>query len=336
MRIGLTYDLRDEYLAAGYSELETAEFDRGETMDAIAATLARLGHEVDRVGSISCLVSRLAAGDRWDLVFNIAEGLRGFGREAQVPALLDAYAIPYTFSDPLTCAVTLHKAMCKHVVRGLGLATSDFALIEEIDDIAAVQLPYPLFAKPVAEGTGKGVTTACRVRTETELAAVCADLLEAFQQPVLVETFLPGREFTVGIVGTGRRAASIGVAEVILNESAEPQVYSYHNKEYCESLVQYRRVADRQLVEQAEALALAAWRGLGCRDGGRIDLRLDGDGVPQFLEVNPLAGLHPSHSDLPIICGLHGIAYEELISRILESARLRFMDASLAAGRCAA
>ncbi len=132
---------------------------------------------------------------------------------------------------------------------------------------------------------------------------VCQQLLHRYRQPVLIEEFLPGREFTVGILGTGKSAVCLGTLEIILLEQAEPEVYSYVNKERCEELVEYRLVdADRDdQVRRAEEIALAAWRTLGCRDGGRIDLRCDADGCPQFLEANPLAGLHPAHSDLPML-----------------------------------
>ncbi len=136
-------------------------------------------------------------GDRWDLVFNIAEGLKGFGREAQVPALLEAYGIPYTFSDPLLLSLTLHKGLTKRVIRDLGIPTADFAVVEAEGEIDQVNLPYPLFLKPVAEGTGKGVTATSKVAHPAEMRRLCLSLLATFQQPVLVETYLPGREFTV-------------------------------------------------------------------------------------------------------------------------------------------
>jgi D-alanine-D-alanine ligase len=189
-------------------------------------------------------------------------------------------------------------------------------------DLAAVELPFPLFAKPIAEGTGKGVTSASRVASATALRKLCRQLLERYRQPVLVETFLPGREFTVGIIGTGASAESVAVMEVVLNAQAEAGVYSYVNKEECESRVVYRLAEDEQ-AKEAGAVALAAWRALGCRDGGRVDLRQDAGGRPLFLEVNPLAGLHPTHSDLPIMCTLAGIPYDALIGRIVESARRR-------------
>lgn len=322
MRVGLTYDLREQYLAEGYGLEETAEFDRPDTIDAIERAILRLGFAVDRIGHVRQLAARLVAGDRWDLVFNIAEGLDGIGREAQVPALLDAWRIPYVFSDPLVMALTLHKGMAKRVVRDQGVPTAPFAVVEQPADVAAVDLPFPLFAKPVAEGTGKGVTPASKVTSVSGLRKVCRQLLQQFRQPVLVETFLPGREFTVGITGTGARARHVAVMEVVLTDQAEADVYSYVNKEECESRVVYRLVDDAEARAAAE-VALAAWRALGCRDGGRIDIRSDAAGRPHFLEVNPLAGLHPEHSDLPIMCGLAGISYDDLIGRIVDSALAR-------------
>jgi D-alanine-D-alanine ligase len=328
MKIGITYDLRDDYLAEGYGEEETAEFDHPLTIDAIDEALQSLGYETDRIGHIRALARRLVAGDRWNLVFNIAEGLRGFGREAQVPALLDAWEIPYAFSDPLVLSLTLHKGMTKRVIRDLGIPTPDFVVVETPEEIAAVALPFPLFAKPVAEGTGKGVTAASKIANPAELARVCRELLAVFQQPVLVETFLPGREFTVGLIGTGAEAFVPAVMEVHLTEKAEKEVYSYANKEDWHGRIEYR-LADDAMARAAAETALAVWRGLGCRDGGRIDLRADAEGVPSFIEVNPLAGLRPEHSDLPILCKLAGMPYQELIAGIMRSALKRLSSSSL-------
>ncbi len=324
--IGLTYDLRSDYLSEGYTEEETAEFDSERTIEAIEGALSGLGYEPVRIGHIRRLVSALARGERWDMVFNIAEGLAGFAREAQVPALLDAYKIPYVFSDPYVLAVCLHKAAAKTLVRRAGCRTPDFYVVEEAADAARVSLRYPLFAKPLAEGTGKGITGASKIKNPDELAAACRRLLDEFRQPVLVEEYLSGREFTVGIIGSGARARAIGTLEIVLGEGAEPDAYSYVNKERCETLVTYRLVDDEQ-ARAAAGLALQAWRTLGCRDGGRLDLRADGNGEPSFIEVNPLAGLHPEHSDLPILCSLSGIPYRDLIGMIMESARTRLRAA---------
>lgn len=343
MNIGLTFDLRDDYLALGFTEEEAAEFDQPATIDGIAAALASLGHEVDRIGHVRALAERLVRGDRWDLVFNIAEGVRGIGREAQVPALLDAYDVPCTMSDALVCAVTLHKAMTKHIVRDMGVRTPAFAVVERLDDIEVVvnhvdhggndakpsttaalkrDLRFPLFVKPLAEGTSKGIDARSVVGDADTLRAACTSLLRRFDQPVLVERYLPGREVTVGVLGTGNRSRVVGVMDVRLRESAEGGVYSFTNKERSEELVEYR-LASGPFAKEAAMMALDVWRGLGCRDAGRVDLRADEAGQPNFLEVNPLPGLHPTHSDLPIMAGLAGMRYEELIGAIVGSAMER-------------
>lgn len=322
MIVGITYDLRADYLAAGHGEEETAEFDRPDTIDAIERALGQLDYETRRIGNVRQLIARLAAGERWDLVFNIAEGLRGVGRESQVPAVLDAYDIPYTFSDPLVAALTLHKGMAKHVLRDQGIATADFRLVSCEADIDRVNLPFPLFTKPVAEGTAKGISGTSKVTTRAELEAECRRLLTRYRQPVLVETYLAGREFTVGITGTGVKAVAVGTLEIVLLDKAEPHAYTYTNKEQCEELCAFP-LADEVSAAEAEALALAAWRGLDCRDAGRVDLRADGAGKMHVMELNPLPGLHPEHSDLPILCTAKGVPYEELIRRIMDSAKQR-------------
>jgi D-alanine-D-alanine ligase len=316
MRIGLTYDLKDVYLARGFSEDEVAEFESAETVEGLLSTFTALGHETVDIGHIHNLSERLTAGERWDLVFNIAEGVRGVGRESQVPALLEAFEIPYTFSDPLTLAICLHKGITKQLVRGAGLATPDFAMVEQLTDLDRVHIPFPLFVKPVAEGSSKGVTGISLVHDRAGLAMSCRVLLDRYQQPVLVEAFLPGREFTVGITGTGRRARSLGVMEVHLHGEQDTVAYSRDNKIFYESRVSYSLV-EGEKRDEAMHVALEAWRTLGCRDAGRVDLRCDARGVVHFLEVNPLAGLHPIHSDIVILCRLQGIAYQDLIARIL-------------------
>lgn len=331
MRIGFVYDLRDDYRAAGYAEEAIAEFDTPETIDALAAALGRVGGRVERVGNGRALAARLVDGARWDLVFSIAEGLRGRSREAQVPALCELFDQPYAFSDPLTLALTLDKAMAKRVVRDAGLATAPFAVLADPADAASVALPMPLFVKPLAEGTGKGCDARSLVQDRPTLAAAARDLIARFAQPVLVETFLPGREFTVGVVGCGATAEVIGVLEVSVAPDLDAGLYSFQNKELCEQTVRYR-LADDAEAQSAGALALAAYRALECRDAARIDLRSDAAGRPHFLEANPLPGLHPSHSDLPILSALAGMSYDALIARIVAEAAAR---AGLAGARAA-
>ncbi len=319
MNIGLTYDLRDDYLNEGFTEEEAAEFDKPETIDALEKTLTELGHSTERIGNIKQLCIQLNQKKRWDIVFNICEGVKGIGREAQVPALLDAFDIPYVFSGPLTLALTLHKGMTKQIIRDCGLATPDFFVVHDENEIGKVKLPYPLFIKPIAEGTGKGITGKSVIDNPDELKTNCCLLLEKFQQPVLVETFLSGREFTVGIVGTGKEARSVGVMEVNLNHQAEQQVYSYLNKDDYLQRVHYS-VPEKAVVEVCEELALASYRCLYCEDGGRVDVRMDKQGIVNFIEINPLAGINPVHSDLPILARLNGISYMDLIKMIMHSA----------------
>jgi D-alanine-D-alanine ligase len=318
MRIGVTYDLRSDYLALGYGEEETAEFDAEETVAALCGALAELGHVPERIGGVRPLAERLTGGARWDAVFNICEGLKGVSREAQVPALLEAYDIPYVFSDPLTLALCLDKAMTKRVLRDAGVPTADFALIESEADIAGVALDFPMFLKPVAEGSGKGVDARSRVDDRAGLDSVARDLLARFRQPVLVEEFLPGREFTVGITGTGAGARVLGIIEIVPTEKYVGHGYGYENKSDWKGKLDIVSVRDAQ-AQAAASVALAAWRVLRCRDGGRADIRQDRNGKPRFIEVNPLAGIRPGYSDLCFIAAFEKLSYRQLIGKFLDS-----------------
>lgn len=323
LKVGFVYDRRKDYLAEGYTPEQAAEFDSDETIQAIEDVIRSLGHRVERIGHARALCARLAAGDRWDVVFNFAEGVRGRSREAQAPCLLELYDIPYTFSDPLVCAVTLDKAVAKRLASSAGVRTPAFHVVRTLADLHGVKLRYPLFAKPIAEGTGKGVDGRSKVTSPAELRAVCARLLRTFRQPVLVEEYLPGREFTVGILGTGAEARAIGTMEIVIKAGAPAADYSYEVKELCEQFCEYPFLKRGALRRDVEAVAVDAYRALECRDGGRVDVRLDRRGRPAFIEVNPLPGLHPSHSDLPMIARDAGMTYAELIGAILNGALTR-------------
>jgi len=319
--VGLVYDLRKDYLAEGFSEQDVAEFDSEDTINSLHKTIEKLGYRVDRIGSGKSLCKRLAAGDRWDMVFNIAEGIGGRCRESYVPAILEMYKIPYTFSDPLVCATTLDKAIAKQLVAQSGLATAAFAVVEKEEDLNDIKLNYPLFAKPLAEGTGKGIDGNSHIENPKQLKKICLQLLTEFRQPVLVEEYLPGREFTTAILGTGTDAAVLGTMEIEMRSKDEPAVYSYVNKEECESRIFYHPILNAPAIKkEVETLALECYKILQCRDAGRVDVRLDKTGKACFLEVNPLPGLHPKHSDLPMIATQEGMSYETLIGTILDNA----------------
>jgi len=325
MKIGITYDLQSDYLKEGFTKEEAAEFDKEDTIDAIDNTLKELGYDTIRIGNIKELTRCLAQGDRWDLVFNICEGMYGIGREAQVPALLDAWNIPYVFSNPLTLSLTLDKAITKRVIRDAGVPTAEFFVVEKPEDVEMVKINFPLFAKPLAEGTGKGIYAGSVITNFEELKERCLLLLSKFKQAVLVEKYLSGREFTVGVVGSGLKAKSAGVMEIVLNNKAEQGVYSFHNKDNYQELVNYS-LADGKIKEECEKVALDSWRILNCVDGGRVDVRYDDNGVCNFIEVNPLAGLNPIHSDLPILSRLQGVSYIQLLKMIMDSAIERLIS----------
>lgn len=323
MRIALVYDLRDDYRALGLSEEEVAEFDSVETIDQLAGALEALSCEVTRVGRGQALAARLVEGARYDLVFSIAEGVRGRSREAQVPALCELFDQPYLFSDPLTSAAALDKAVAKRLVRDAGVPTPNFAVAEESANELIDWVDFPAFVKPLAEGTGKGCEAASLVHTQIELGGAVSRIIERYRQPALVEQYLPGREFTVGIVGNGPDARVLGVCEILLKPHAEANIYSLHNKELCEELVTYAPADDGE-ARLAGTRALQAYRALQCRDTARIDFRSDAQGEPYFLEANPLAGLNPWHSDLPILAAQNGIEFVALIGMILDAGLARY------------
>ena len=321
-RIAFCYDHKDDYLAEGLTAEEVMELDDEETIDGIASALRGLGHTVERVGRGMELARRLTLGQRWDLVFNITEGLHGRSREAQVPALCEMFGQPYTFSDPLTCAITLDKPLAKRLIRDHGLPTAPFAVVEHPEDADAIDLPMPLFIKPAAEGSSKGVTERSRVDRREDLRDACSDLLRRFDQPVLVERYLPGRELTVGIVGNGGDAGIVGIMEVRFRDGSDGDYTALNKAEYT-SRVEYRLIDAEPLGVRARQVALAAYRALSCRDAARVDLRCDENGEPCFLEINPLPGLHPIRSDLPILSRLAGLSYPELLDRIVEASTRR-------------
>ncbi|MCF8368304.1 MAG: hypothetical protein K9G76_04620 [Bacteroidales bacterium] len=318
MKIGLTYDLRSNYLKEGYSLEETAEFDKESTIEGIEKAIRAAGHNTMRIGNAKNLMEQLLSGNKWDMVFNIAEGLYGEGRESLVPALLDYFKIPYVFSGPVTLGVSLNKAFAKQIVRDCGVNTPAFHVVSQYSDMDDVNLQFPLFAKPISEGTGKGIDSSSRINTKEELKLVCTNLLDKFNQPVLVEEYLPGREFTVGVLGTGEDSWIPGAMEIVYKEPQD-NIYSYENKENYESVVDYIPIKGGTL-EACKKVALHSWKALNCCDGGRVDVKIDRNGKMSFIEVNPLAGLNPISSDLPILCRLNGISYQELMNKILDSA----------------
>ena len=316
MKVGLTYDLRSWYIDRGYSMDETAEFDKQETVDALENSLKLMGYETESVGNAFQLIDALSSGRRWDIVFNIAEGLYGDGRESVVPAILDQYKIPYVFSGPVIMGISLNKHLAKLVVAAAGVPVSPGCLITELNDIERCNLIYPLFVKPVSEGTGKGITEKSLVNTPAELTDMVKWILTEFGQPALVEEYLPGREFTVGLVGYGEDAMAIGGMEVMTINNLP---YSVEVKENYQNYCTYKPL-DNDIIDECKSVALRAWKALDAVDAGRVDLKADRNGKICFIEANPLAGLNPIHSDLPILSRMYGIEYQTLLEMIMKAA----------------
>jgi len=322
IKVGLTFDLKEDYLRLGYTSEEVAEFDAPETIDALEHAIASLGFEVIRIGNIFSLVNFLNHGNRCDLVFNICEGMFGIAREAQVPCLLDAYRIPYVFSEPDILNLTLDKGLTKLVLMQEGILTSEFKVVSQLSELQNINIPFPLFVKPVAEGTSKGIDGFSLVDNQLKLEESVSYLLKTFQQPVLVESFLPGREFTVGVTGSGTETKALGTMEIVLNEHAPHPIYSYSVKKEWEKYASYKLAFDPVALKCAE-IAVDVWKMIKGKDAGRVDFRLDSKGDPNFIEVNPLAGLNPTWSDLPILARLGGMSYQQLIADIMNSALKR-------------
>ena len=316
MKVGLTYDLRSWYIDRGYSMDETAEFDKQETVDALENALNLMGYETEAIGNVFQLIESLSAGKKWDIVFNIAEGLYGDGRESVVPAILDQYKIPYVFSGPVIMGLSLNKHLAKMLVAASGVPVSPGCLITDLKDMDKCNLKYPLFVKPVSEGTGKGITEKSLVNTPAELLRMVEWILLEFRQPALVEEYLPGREFTVGIVGYGDEAQAIGGMEVMTINNLP---YSVEVKENYQNYCTYKPL-DADIADECKLVALSAWKALDAVDAGRVDLKADRNGKICFIEANPLAGLNPVHSDLPILARMYGIEYQTLMEMIMKAA----------------
>lgn len=322
LSVGLAYNLRRVDPRGGSDD--EAEFDSPQTVDAIAEVLESLGHEVVRLEATPELPKIL--GDlELDVVFNIAEGLRGRSREAQVPALLDLLGIEFTGSDAATMAITLDKGLAKRLVREAGLPTPAWEVIPPGAKLQRA-IRVPAIVKPNAEGSSKGVSASSVVRTESELAPAIQAVHETYGSGALVEEFLPGRELTVGILGEDPPRA-LPIMEVrFTDEAGDLPIYSYAHKTSDDTTTVSFDVPaslDPALEARAREVALGCFETLGCRDVARIDLRLDAEGEPCFIECNPLPGLSPGWSDLCVIAQAAGLDYPALITAILAPALRR-------------
>ncbi|NWG02459.1 MAG: ATP-grasp domain-containing protein [Syntrophaceae bacterium] len=326
MRIGITYNLKKEFTQRENQPIDfLEEFDVEETIDAIREALESEGHNVIKLGGDPGLIDRLKQASV-DMVFNIAEGLEGRNREAHIPALLEFLNIPYTGSDPLTLSLTLDKAMAKRVVMSQGIPTPPFKKVERIEDLDGLNLHYPLFVKLCYEGSSKGVRLDSKILDRPSLIKKTRWLLDQYGPPLLVEEFISGPEFTVGILGN-EDPFVLGVMQIeIKGQSPEDSIYSLEIKREWEEKVMYHcpPSIDPILLKKIEEVALRAYRALECRDVSRVDLRVGKNGTPYFLEVNPLPGLSPVYGDLVIMARSMGWEYPKLVKTIFDYALKRY------------
>jgi D-alanine-D-alanine ligase len=312
-RVGFTYNVKREHDGD-----EQAEFDPPATIIAIANALARQGHIVVHLEATPDLPRVLAEADV-DLIFNIAEGVEGRNREAQVPALCELLGIPYTGSDSATLAVALDKALAKKVLMQHDILTPEFQVMETGREKLSPSLIFPLIVKPNAEGSSKGIGSTNVVDNEAELRDAVGNLLERYKQPVLVEEYIKGREFTVGLLGDKRPRVLPPMEIKFKDFGNERPVYDFVVKQEWEKHVYYECPATLtpSQLKAIEKIARDTFWALDCRDVGRVDMRMADDGRIYVLEVNPLPGLTPDYSDLVLISNAAGMTYDELIADVM-------------------
>ena len=329
MKIGLAYDLKDAIISTAHSpEDALEEYDSPETVEALTLAIESLGHSVVKLGGSREFISNILE-ETVDFVFNISEGLGNYrSREAQVPAVLEMLGIPYSGSDPQCLAVCLDKPLTKTLVSSAGVRTPRWYLVKDykqLNDITSADLPLPSFIKPAFEGSSKGIRLGSKVETVPQACELAAGLLDKYHQPVMIEEFIGGDEVTVGMLGNCPPTV-LGVMRVLPKRKNAHFIYSLEIKRDWEQLVDYECPASLEagISEEIADLSIKVFERLGCRDFARLDFKLDSKGVPYFLEVNPLAGLNPKSSDLPIMAYKLGWTYQALITAILNTALQRY------------
>jgi D-alanine-D-alanine ligase len=327
MNIGISYDLK-EAVTLGKEQPEDAleEYDSSITIEALKAAIEAKGHSAVKLGGGREFLQNILR-EKVDFVFNISEGLGTYrSREAQVPSVLEMLDIPYSGADPQCLAVCLDKNLTKKIVSLEGIATPKWSVISQNQKtIDWKSLPYPAFVKPVWEGSSKGIRLSSLICDSRTMKSAVTGLLGKYHQPVLVEEFIAGEEVTVGLVGNNPPGL-VGIMRVIPRKKDANFIYSLEVKRDYEKLVDYECPAnlDKKILRQILDFSLKAFEVLECRDFARVDFRINSEGVPYFLEINPLAGLNPKSSDLIIMARLAGLNYNELIGAILDAALRRY------------
>lgn len=310
-----------------------AEWDSIETITAVRKALEER-HTVTMIEADEDAYRKLLLA-RPDIVFNIAEGFNGVSREAQIPAMLEFLKIPYTGSDPMTLAIALDKARTKEILSYNGIPTAKFAIVERVNGVAPKGIRFPCIVKPIHEGSSKGVLDKSVVKTQKELSEQVTRVVKTYSQPALVEEFLPGREFTVAVLGNGADVQILPIVEIKFENLPEGvnHIYSYEAKwiwdqvEHPIDVHECPAKISPLLKKEIESVCVKTYSVMRCRDWCRIDIRLDAEGIPNVIELNPLPGILPDpeeHSCFPQAARTAGMSYNELIQRVLDIAIKRW------------
>ena len=339
MRIGLSYDLK-EMVPMEQSSPDDAleEYDSAGTVELIARAFESRGHSVVRMGGGREFLDNIL-NSQVDIVFNIAEGRGNYrSRESQVPSILEMLDIPYSGSDPQCLAICLDKALTKKLVAAAGIRVPNWCVISDDGELWGTScqgFSFPAIIKPLYEGSSKGIRLSSLVNSPEEVAEVVGRLLDCYHQPVMVEEFIVGEEVTVGIVGNSPPRL-VGVMRIIPADKMAHFVYSLEVKRDWRRLVEYECPAqlEKDALEKLTTSSLEIFRILGCRDFARLDFRVSPEGIPYFIEINPLPGLG-DYSDLVIMAQKMGWSYEELINTVLDAAIRRYPRLARTAAKAA-
>ena len=324
LAVGITYNLKKGVISDA-EDIE-AEYDSVDTIDAIADVFRSVGIRVEYIEADADIVEKIKKA-KVDIVFNIAEGANGRGREAQIPAILSFLGIPYSGSDETTLAIALDKAITKRYLSTYHILTPDYQLVTTPNFQLDPSLQFPLIVKPNYEGSGKGISDLAVVDDLESLNCVITKNFKLYGQPMLIEQFIQGREFTVGILGNGNDTKVFEPMEIrYLKQERENRIYSYNVKINYKKYVEYvcPPQLDASTLEYMKNIALEIYNALECKDFSRIDFRLSEEGDIHFIEINPLPGLAPGYSDYPMLAEFCGTGYKELVLGVLNSALKRY------------
>ena len=322
LNVGITFNLKKNIITEPRDA--EAEFDDYGTILAIRQALEEAGHKVELYPADAGLPECLAK-KRPDIVFNIAEGMYGRGREAQVPAILNFFSIPFTGSDETTMCLSMDKALAKKLLSSYRILTPKYRLFRMDEPLSLRGIHYPVIVKPNTEGSGKGISGLSVARDAGTLRRALEETIRAYKQDMLVEEFVRGREFTVGILGNGARTRVFPPMEIIFRDE-ESGFYSYEVKQHFKDHVDYKCPPDVDDATRQKIMETAAkiYDILACKDCARIDFRMDRQGRIFFIEINTLPGLAPGYSDFPMLAQYCGVGYGELIRGILNAALERY------------